>query len=40
MWLREMENVLQLEKIRYNDKLRPFYKIWDPLLVKTVDVYT
>lgn len=33
MWLREMGNVLHLEKIRYNDRLRLFNKIWDPLLM-------
>ena len=35
MWLREMGNVLSLEKIRYhnNDKLKYYNKIWDPLLL-------
>ena len=35
MWLREMGNVLSLEKIRFhnNDKLKYYNKIWDPLLL-------
>lgn len=34
MWLREMGNVLSLEKIRYHnmDKMKYYHKIWDPLL--------